>query len=181
MNDRGDKVFRMSNSSPLCRKLYNSFPSGIADKAGNAALIFCTLLTSEISAVLSKKQFGWQWRVHGFYNLSICPTSQAPALKSCVIVALHLGNNAIGDKGITALADGLRHARGLQKLHLNDNEASSQPTSAPFIPCCCLLCFWFHGQTPVFCARHGFQCSSLAEPDTLFCRPSPPSDATATR
>lgn len=52
----------------------------------------------------------------------VCPKPQAPALKSCMIVALHLGNNAMGDKGITALADGLRHARGLQKLHLNDNE-----------------------------------------------------------
>ncbi|CAM9333209.1 unnamed protein product [Ectocarpus fasciculatus] len=46
----------------------------------------------------------------------------APALKDCVIVALHLGNNALGDKGLISLADGLRHARGLQKLHLNDNE-----------------------------------------------------------
>lgn len=62
----------------------------------------------------------------GFSDLSLCPQSQAPALKRCVIVALHLGNNAMGDKGITALAEGLRHARGLQKLHLNDNEASSQ-------------------------------------------------------
>lgn len=47
---------------------------------------------------------------------------QAPALRSCVIVALYLGNNAMGDKGVTFLADGLKHARGLQKLHLNDNE-----------------------------------------------------------
>lgn len=39
-------------------------------------------------------------------------------------MALFLGNNAIGDKGAEALADGLRHARGLQELHLNDNEAS---------------------------------------------------------
>ncbi|CAM9253696.1 unnamed protein product, partial [Ectocarpus sp. 4 AP-2014] len=46
----------------------------------------------------------------------------APALKDCVIVALHLGNNALGDKGLCSLADGLRHARGLQKLHLNNNE-----------------------------------------------------------
>lgn len=37
-------------------------------------------------------------------------------------MALYLGNNAMGDTGITALADGLRFARGLQKLHVNDNE-----------------------------------------------------------
>ncbi|CAN0155658.1 unnamed protein product [Scytosiphon promiscuus] len=49
----------------------------------------------------------------------------APALKRCVVVFLYLGNNAMGDKGVTLLADGLRHARGLQKLHLNDNEARS--------------------------------------------------------
>lgn len=49
-----------------------------------------------------------------------------PALKSCVIVALYLGNNAMGDQGITALADGLACARGLQKLHLNDNEVSQK-------------------------------------------------------
>eukprot|EP00903_Cladosiphon_okamuranus_P014760 g13677.t1 len=54
----------------------------------------------------------------------------APALKRCVIVALHLGNNAMGDKGITALTDGLKHARGLQKLHLNDNEASNVDPAA---------------------------------------------------
>lgn len=53
-----------------------------------------------------------------------------PALKSCVIVALYLGNNSMGDKGVTSLADGLRHARGLQTLHLNDNEASSETCNA---------------------------------------------------
>ncbi|CAM9692841.1 unnamed protein product, partial [Hapterophycus canaliculatus] len=52
----------------------------------------------------------------------------APTLKSCVIVALYLGNNAMGDKGVTFLADGLSHARGLQKLHLNDNEARIEIT-----------------------------------------------------
>lgn len=69
----------------------------------------------------------------------LCPESQVPALKRCVIVALHLGNNAMGDKGITVLADGLKHARGLQKLHLNDNEARSQ-VNACFVLLCCLLC-----------------------------------------
>lgn len=57
-----------------------------------------------------------------FGAVRVPPQPQAPALKDCVIVALHLGNNALGDKGLTSLADGLRHARGLQKLHLNDNE-----------------------------------------------------------
>lgn len=43
-------------------------------------------------------------------------------------MALYLGNNAMGDKGIAALADGLRHARGLQKLHVNDNEVRDVPS-----------------------------------------------------
>lgn len=30
----------------------------------------------------------------------------------------------MGDQGVTFLAEALSHARGLQKLHLNDNEAS---------------------------------------------------------
>ncbi|CAM9585290.1 unnamed protein product, partial [Laminaria digitata] len=47
----------------------------------------------------------------------------APALKTCVIVALYLGGNAIGDEGVASMAGGLTHARGLQKLHLNNNEA----------------------------------------------------------
>lgn len=51
---------------------------------------------------------------------------KVPALKQCVIVALFLGNNAVGDQGADALAEGLRHAKGLQELHLNDNEASCE-------------------------------------------------------
>ena len=54
------------------------------------------------------------------------PLSQAPALKTCVISALYLGNNAIGDEGVACMADGLSHARGLQELHLNNNEARSR-------------------------------------------------------
>lgn len=52
------------------------------------------------------------------------PTRKVPALKQCAIVALFLGNNALGDNGVTALASGLAHAGGLQELHLNDNEVS---------------------------------------------------------
>lgn len=40
----------------------------------------------------------------------------------------------MGDAGVTSLADGLGHARGLQKLHLNDNEASKAITMTQAAP-----------------------------------------------
>lgn len=63
-------------------------------------------------------------RQHGLslLGVSVYSVPQAPALKRCAIMALYLGNNAMGDQGVASLADGLSHARGLQILHLNDNE-----------------------------------------------------------
>lgn len=46
-------------------------------------------------------------------------------------MALYLGNNAMGDKGINALAEGLRFARGLQRLHVNDNEVNHKEGEQP--------------------------------------------------
>lgn len=60
----------------------------------------------------------------GDMSRTLYPVLKAPALKQCVIVNLFLGNNAIGDEGVTTLADSLTHARGLQELYLNDNEVS---------------------------------------------------------
>lgn len=119
----------------------------------------------------------------------LCPKPQAPALRSCVIVALHLGNNAIGDKGIVALADGLRHARGLQKLHLNDNEASSQINSILKSALTAVSYVSSVEDRPRYCIDINFSVSAMGwnvdyiQRGLTHCSadPSPPSGATATR